>query len=161
MVRWATRSLRNTNVFFAAVQMLRDLGTIDQAEAAYLLNELFDDLQWMAMDRQDPDPALARAVVQGVEPDLILAAMHEEELVIAAAWYRERGDEDLADMVLDRPRDHDQLCAEGHFSLIDEKPSREAPAPHAETATSAPRFAERVLALLAAEVAFGVGPDLR
>src|SRR4051812_41453728 len=75
---WAQRSPRRTNAMFAAVQMLRDLETIDRAEAAYLFASLCDDLSWRRAPKKERDE-LAKAVTEGVEYELIVAAMRDKE----------------------------------------------------------------------------------
>lgn len=151
MVRWGARSPRNTDALFAAVQMLRDLGTIDNCEAAYLFNELRDHLLWKQMTGNGADPRLEQAIREGTEHDLLLAAMADEERARTAAWYRERGEEEIADMIANDHEQHDALCTEGYDSLLEDKPTFEPPAPPAESAGASRRLAERVLALSATE----------
>jgi hypothetical protein len=78
---------------FAAVQMLRDLETIDRAEAAFVFNELFDSLLWKELGHHTPDPELVRAIEAGVDLDPISAARSDRETVRVAAFHRDRGEE--------------------------------------------------------------------
>jgi hypothetical protein len=70
--QWAMRSRRNLEVTFAAVQMLRDLETIDRAEAAYLFSKLYDRYSWK--ERDERHEAAGDAILDGVEAELVRAA---------------------------------------------------------------------------------------
>ena len=145
----AIRSPRNTDAAFAAVQTLRDLETIDRAEAAYLFGQLIE--YRIDRERETRDPALERAIEDDVEYELIMAAMRDRELARAAAFHRERGEDELAEMLVQQPDEYGSLCAEGQLSLIDEKPLAENEAePKNPPADAKPLF-ERVLALASTE----------
>jgi hypothetical protein len=146
---WAMRSARNIDTAFAAVQMLRDLETVDRAEAAYLFGELFD----YRLDRESGtgDPSLARALEEGTEYELIVAAIGDQRLARQAAFLREHGEDELADMVLNEPDAYESLCTGGQMSLIEDKPSSDSPTEPANRSSVPPALAERVLALSATE----------
>lgn len=152
---WATRSALNMDAAFAAVQMLRDLEAVDRAEAAYLFAELFDSILMKEMDDHEPDPDMVRAIEAGVELELISAASSDRELARTAAFHRDRGEEELADMLLHQPEAYGELRADGELSLINDKPSSEHaadPATPPSTSASTPRLlSEHVLALSATE----------
>jgi hypothetical protein len=151
MTRWGARSPRNTNALFAAVQMLRDLGAIDLAESAYLLNGMFDDIVWRELHDDKTDPDLARAIEDGVDINLVTAAMHEQERARMEAWYRDRGEEDLAAILAKDFEAYTELCVAGQISLIDDKPSREEQKPQRDDTAAAALLAERILALSGSE----------
>lgn len=146
---WAVRLARNLEAAFAAVQMLRDLETIDRAEAAYLLRELLEYQIWMEMYNRDPE--LDRAVQDGLDHELLMAAMHEREAERAATFHRDHGEDALAEMLLHEADAYAALCADGQLSLIDDKPSSdETTRPVSPPDPAHPLF-ERVLALSATE----------
>jgi hypothetical protein len=148
---WAARSTQNMDAAFAATQMLRDLETIDRAEAAFVFNELFDSLLWAEMDDRTPDPELVRAIEEGVDLDLITAARSDQETVRTAAFHRDRGEEELADMVLHHADAYSDLRTEGEESLVIDKEWSQIPAPVRPPPTSPPALTEHVLALSATE----------
>jgi hypothetical protein len=137
------------DVTFAAVQMLRDLETIDRAEAAYLFASLIDHTLWGEMD--EPDPGLEKAVKEDVEIELIFAAMTDQEMARTAAFHRDRGEEELAEMFVKETDAYNTLCAEGQISLIEDRPERDHVEPKDGAAAPALDLSERVLALSAAE----------
>ena len=151
LVRWALRAPQNTDAMFAAVQTLRDLETIDRAEATYVLARIFDSQLWDELADREPDPELSRALQEEVDLELIQAAMTDQDRAREAAYFRSHGEGELADMVVNDPEAFTTLCAEGQIALIDDKPSSEhAPDPVTYTAT-AHVLSERVLALSATE----------
>ena len=93
----AFRSPKSTDAAFAGVQALRDLGTIDHAEAAVLFRKLFE----------------VRGGLVGSKAD----AASE------AAFYRARGEEALADLLQTKPDLYAQLCEGAPWSRA-EKPRR-------------------------------------
>src|SRR5258708_4045042 len=70
--QWASRSSRNIEAAFAAAQMLRDLETIDGAEAAYLFSVLYD--RYRRKENDDIYEAAGEAFLDGVEIELVRAA---------------------------------------------------------------------------------------
>ena len=98
---------------FSAVQTLRDFGTINRAEAAFLFHVLFD---------------LHRARFGGSGP------------AAEAAFYRARGEEGFARLAEADMLTHASLCVEGRRSLITDKGEfgervatfMESPEPHAD-----------------------------
>jgi hypothetical protein len=145
---WARRSWRKVDATFAAIQILRDLDMIDRAEAAYLFAELYEHLP--RKENPQAQDELANAVTSGVEYELIVAAMRDGENRRAELFHRERGEEELADMIAKEPQAHTKLWAEGEVSLLHEKPSDSAPP--SDTPHVIPHdLAEHVLALSATE----------
>jgi hypothetical protein len=145
---WARRSWRKVDATFRAIQILRDLDMIDRAEAAYLFAELLDHLP--RKDTQEARDQLAAAVTGGVEYELIVAAMRDKDRRHAELFHRERGEDELAEMIVEQPDAHATLCAEGAVSLLHEKPSDSPPLP--DTKAVIPHdLAEHVLALSATE----------
>jgi hypothetical protein len=148
---WATRSARNMDAAFAAVQMLRDLETIDRAEAAFVFNELVDSLLWRELDDHTPDPELVRAIEEGGDLDLISAARSDRETVRVAAFHRDRGEEELADMLLHHTDAYADLRTEGELSLVHDKVPAEESGKPMNPPAAPPALSEHVLALSATE----------
>jgi hypothetical protein len=146
LFQWARRSWRRVDATFRAIQILRDLDVIDRAEAAYLFDGLLDHLP--RKDTQEARDQLAAAVTGGVEYELIVAAMRDKDKRHAELFHRERGEDELADLIADQPDAHTTLCAEGAVSLLHEKPSDSPPLPDRPTVIP---LAEHVLALSATE----------
>src|SRR5258708_4988814 len=147
----AVRSEQQIAAMFAAVQLMRDLDQIDRAEGAFILWALFDRLLWREFSKGKPRPGLRRALREGVDLELIFAAMRERETVRAAAFLRDHGEEELAELVINQPDEYQALWIEGEGTLVDDKPPEERPAEPA-TAPAGPQvFSESILAVLATE----------
>jgi hypothetical protein len=148
---WAVRSEGNMDAAFAAVQMLHDLETIDRAEAAFVFNELLDSMLWKQLDDHEPDPELVRAIEEGVDLDLISAARSDRETVRAAAFHRDRGEEELADLLLHDADAYSDLRTEGEMSLVQDKPSADESGKPMIPPAAPGALSEHVLALSATE----------
>jgi tetratricopeptide (TPR) repeat protein len=149
----AVRSEQPIEAVFAAVQLMRDLDKIDRAEGAFILWRLFDQLLWneLCTSTRKPDPDFDRAWREGVELDLIIAANNDRETVRAAAFLRDHGEEELADMLLNRPDEYEALWVEGEGMLVGDKPPEERPAAPATSPAATQVFSECILALAATE----------
>jgi hypothetical protein len=149
----AVRSSRRIDAVFAAVQLMRDLDKIDRAEAAFILWSLFGQLYWKDLfsPKRKRHPGLARALQEGVELELVLAAATDSEIVRAAAFLREHGEEELAEMVLNQPEEYQALCSEGEGTLVDDKPPEERAAEPVTSPGATQVFSECILAVLATE----------
>lgn len=147
----AVRSAKNLDAAFAAVQRLRDLESIDHAEAAYLFGQLFEHHNDIERESDEPDPDLARALEENVEHELIMAAMGDNDLASAVAFHRERGESELAEMMVNQADEYSTLCADGQLSLIDDKPPAEKATDQASPPATTHALSERVLALSATE----------
>jgi hypothetical protein len=145
--RTAVRSPENMSAAVRAVQRLRDLEAIDHAEAAYLFNSLYDT----ASERQDEsDPAFDRAIEQGVEWELIWAAMDHDTRTGEIDFLRAHGEEELARLLAERPDEFGLFWAGGCLSLLEDKPRLKElrnPEPGLPVSVVLP---ERILALSAA-----------
>jgi hypothetical protein len=149
----AVRSEQHIEAVFAAVQLMRDLDKIDCAEGAFILWRLFDQLLWneLLTSKRKPDPDFDRAWREGVELDLIIAANNDRETVRAAAFLRDHGEEELADMLLNQPEEYEALWVEGESTLVGDKPPEERPAELATSPAAAQVFSECILALATTE----------
>lgn len=149
----AVRSEEHIEAVFAAVQLMRDLDKIDRAEGAFILWRLFDQMLWneLCTSKRKPDPDFDRAWREGVELDLIIAAENDRETVRAAAFLRDHGEEELADMLLNQPEEYEALWVEGEGTLIGDKPPEERPVEPATSPASAQVFSECILALATTE----------
>ena len=158
----ATESTELTEAAFAAIQTLRDLATLDHAEAAWLCGELFDGRLESYVDH---DPTLRRAEKLHIDAyvrharasgnqkaaclpvlEATEAAYHARESEAKAAFHRARGEERLAEMILADPEAYAELCAEGEFRLIDEKRLYPSPVMGTADPKKAALIAERILA---------------
>src|SRR5258708_17650798 len=147
--QWASRSSRNIEAAFAAAQMLRDLETIDRAEAAYLFSVLYD--RYRRKENDDLYEAAGEAFLDGVEIELVRAAERAARRTTADVFYRERGEEELADLVLHERTLYGQLCADGEHSLFEGKPKSKAEMGPPELPAPPCDLAERIVALAATE----------
>jgi hypothetical protein len=149
VMRQALRSEAHLEATFAAVQSLRDFGTINGDEAAYLFNDLLDLRLWARSG--DRDPAIGRLV--GEFPDhveLVEAALADQDTVYSADFYRSRGEEKLAKLIerdLDR---YHKTVAEGQVAIyfpMDEA----AAAPEEARSNDSSTVVERIIARAAME----------
>jgi hypothetical protein len=139
------RSDRHLESTFAAVQMLRDLGTIDQDEAAYLFHSIIDARQWD--DASELDSGTAKLIENDPEQvELIIASMGHHDLLEMETFYRSRGEFALADLVHGDVDTYDEMVARGQGSIFDEK-NHGGGLPEDERSTDSCEVMERVLAL--------------
>jgi hypothetical protein len=147
--RWAMRSRRNLEATFAAVQMLRDLETIDRAEAAYLFSTVYD--RYSRTEREERHEAAGDAILDGVEVELVRAAARAAQRTAADIFYRERGEEELAELALRERTMYELLCTDGQHSLFEDKPKSKAEMAPPELPAPPRDLAERIVALAATE----------
>jgi len=104
-----------------------------------------------AAGQGERDPAFDWAIDDGVEWELLWAAMHDERLAKEIALHRAYGEDELARMLNERSEEYGLLAASGALSLLEDKPKLkelEDPEPGLPVSAALP---ERALALLAAE----------
>ena len=163
----AAKSLEHTETAVAATQALRDLGVIDRAETACLLESLYQPLQ---EEYEEADPGLRRieeeigalAVrrIRGNPDDPAAESAEEARLQHALArrmeelkaeFHRARGEDGFADLILNSPSEYLTLTVAGYDSLVDDK----VPADQFATPPSDPRkvalISERIIGLAASE----------
>jgi hypothetical protein len=157
----ASRSLTYMEATFSAAQALRDVGTIDHEEAAYIFNELFS--AWEDVyDKHDPvtQQILSSQVERMERKESASEASvrkHLDRLLrrgreLESTFLRVRGELALSHMILENPEQYAHLCVAGQMSLLREEDF----APHDEIAAEpdAKRVAlitERILSLAATE----------
>ena len=157
----AGRSLEQMEATFRAVQALRDLGVIDQDEAAYLFNELFSvwedvydkhdpvtqQLLSSYVDRMDRGESTSEASIKK-HLDKMLRRGRELE----STFLRVRGELALSHMILENPEQYGHICVEGQMLLL-----REDTFPENDDVSTEPDLkrvaliTERILSLAATE----------
>ena len=131
----ANQPIASADAAFAAVRVLRELRTIDRADAAWLLERVFET---HAAECEAGDPVLPEAVAthwrldrrwsRGIldESGYFTVEAEVRAAKKACAWrrrqihaefYRARGENLLARLILMAPEQHALLCAEGCTSL--------------------------------------------
>jgi hypothetical protein len=152
---------------FSAAQALRDLGTIDQAEAAYIFSSLYSawEDQYEENDRviqkllqgyvnrpSEEPPPQTEATDKDPRLEKLLDRMSRRKWELESSFHRVRGETSLSHMILENPGQYQELCVNGQFSLAIE--DRFPPEDDATAEPDAKRVAlitERIIALAATE----------
>jgi hypothetical protein len=126
VMRATFRSEAIAEATFAAVQWMRDFGTINREETAYLFNRLLELRLWSTADEKDP--AIARLVQESTEhPELLEAAIADQDTVHTAEFFRSHGEEQLAKLVEEDIDLYHKIVAAGQLELFFTQKVNKAP----------------------------------
>ena len=155
-----TASPENTEAAFAAAQTLRDLGTIDLAEAACVFDLLYEADE---EDYEDADPELQRILktVSRAAPRSEAAAADDIKRFhqavsrrmdeLRSEFHRARGEHAIAALILRDEAEYHTLVATGYDSLVCDKPSADESLSVEPDPKKVAVLCERIIALAASE----------
>ena len=133
-VRRAEKSTEKCEAAFAAVQAARDLGAIDDAEAAWLFREValvaVRPLEWEDSEIANLTNAYRELLRQAPRDERGIPVPPEDELEeiergrdrcrapFMAAYHRERGESALATLIVESLDEYGEQCESGESSLM-------------------------------------------
>jgi hypothetical protein len=164
LMQRAGESLELMEATFTAAQSLRDLGTIDQAEAAHIFSELYaaweetydgnDRLTQQLLAAHVEQMQEDQSASQGNVPphEKLIDRLMRRKRELESMFHRARGEFALSHMILENPEQYLHLSVTGQMSLLIEErfPPEDEPAAEPDAKRVA-LTTERIIALAATE----------